>query len=158
MADWGFPCEENDFLSPHVDLLRRSLKRLTGRDLAPPGLSSSEAARTVFEAPFVVLSHDTAEDPVFNYANLRALELFEATWDQLTTLPSRRSAEAPQRAERERLLQEVTANGYIADYAGVRISLGGCRFRIAQALVWNLIDDDGCRRGQAAMISQWEYL
>src|SRR5690606_6739944 len=125
MSAWGPPSPENDYLAPHADLLRRSLRELTGRDLVEAELGSTAGARALFGAPFVVVSHDTAPDPVFNYANRCALTLFDATWEQFTALPSRLSAETPERCERERLLAEVTRNGFIDDYAGVRISLAG---------------------------------
>ena len=47
-------------------------------------------------------------------------------------------------------LDRVNAQGFIDDYAGIRISAKGRRFRIGNAIVWNLIDADGVRRGQAA--------
>jgi hypothetical protein len=71
-------------------------------------------------------------------------------------MPSRLTAEAPNRADRERLLAEVTARGFIDDYAGVRITSTGQRFLIQQATVWNLIDAAGQRRGQAATFQQWQ--
>ena len=58
--------------------------------------------------------------------------------------------EAPLRDERQRLLERVTQRGFIDDYAGVRISATGLRFRIEKAVVWNLIDAQGRRHGQAA--------
>lgn len=64
----------------HVTLLRQSLKHWTGRDLVPPDLDDSRAA-AVFDAPFAVVSHGTEADPVFNYANRTALQLFEMDWD-----------------------------------------------------------------------------
>ena len=64
----------------------------------------------------------------------------------------------PDRDERARLLAAVTANGFIDDYAGIRISKTGRRFRIAQATVWNLLDESGTFSGQAAMFSRWEFL
>ena len=65
-------------------------------------------------------------------------------------MPSRLTAEAPDRIERARLLAEVAARGSIDDYSGVRISRTGQRFRIEQATVWNLTDETGQRCGQAA--------
>lgn len=102
------------------------------------------------DAPFAVLAHDTAADPHFVYANRAAQACFEYSWDEFITLPSRLSAEAPDRAERQRLLDEVTRNGFISDYRGLRISKSGRRFWIEQAVVWQLIGTDGILRGQAA--------
>jgi len=158
MPEFPEPDESNGFLSDHVRLLRSSLHKLTGVNLVDPAIGDIAAAQAVFEAPFVVMSHDTAADPVFNYANKAALSLFEMKWDQFTSLPSRYSAEAPNREERARLLAEVTAHGCIRNYAGIRVSSSGRRFRIDQAMVWNLIDEDNNPRGQAATFSHWKYL
>lgn len=150
------PSESNGHLQEHARLLRSSLRSLTGMDLTDPTLDDAAAAHALFHAPFAVVSHDTAEDPVFNYANLTALGLFEMTWAEFTALPSRFSAEAPNREERARLLAEVTMSGCIRNYAGVRISRTGRRFRISEATVWNLTDPSGARAGQAAMFAHWE--
>jgi hypothetical protein len=157
-ADRPEPSESNAFLAAHVRLLRESLRRLTGLELCDPSLDDGGAARAVWFAPFVVVSHGTADDPIFNYGNRAALGLFEMGWDAFTSLPSRRSAEAPNRAERARLLAEVTRSGFIRNYSGVRIAKSGRRFRIENATVWNLADDGGTPRGQAAMFAEWSAL
>jgi predicted DNA-binding protein (UPF0251 family) len=56
------------------------------------------------------------------------------------------------------LLEAVTERGFIDDYSGVRISKTGRRFRIAQATVWNLLNQEGKPCGQAAMFDHWEFL
>ena len=116
------------------------------------------AADALFHAPFVVLSHDAAPDPILTYGNRTALDLFELSWEELTRMPSRLTAEAPDRAERARLLAQVAAQGFIDDYAGVRISRSGRRFRIERATVWNLTDDQGRLCGQAATFQTWRRL
>lgn len=153
-----YPAESNDFLAVHIQSLRTSYCRLTGRDLIDPGLTDRTAALALFEAPFVLLSHDARVDPVLTYGNRTALTLFELDWGQFTAMPSRFTAEAPNRAERERLLREVATRGYIDDYSGVRISASGRRFLIERACVWNLIDAGGGYRGQAATFADWRYL
>jgi hypothetical protein len=40
----------------------------------------------------------------------------------------------------------------------VRVSASGRRFRISGATVWNLVDEQGWRRGQAAAFAEWQYL
>ncbi len=142
----------------HTACLARSLKHWTGRDLLPGVTDGVEQSRAVFAAPFVLVSHGTEADPVLNYGNATALALWEMTWAELTLTPSRLTAEAPNRAERARLLDAVTQRGFIDDYSGIRISKSGRRFRIARATVWNLISETGARCGQAAMFDQWDYL
>lgn len=152
------PCAGNAYLADHVDLLRSSLRHWAGRDLIADQLSPAEAARQIYHAPVVVLSHSPDSDPILTYGNLAALDLFELSWAELVRMPSRLTAEAPDRDERARLLAQVGAKGFIDDYSGVRISRDGQRFRIERATVWNLVDAAGGYRGQAATFAEWRYV
>ncbi|MBY3271950.1 MEKHLA domain-containing protein [Rhizobium laguerreae] len=134
-------------------LMAGSFERSVGRRLAP----ESQGAEWLYDrSPAVVLAHNTDADPRFIYANRAAQACFEYSWDEFVTLPSCLSAEAPDRAERERLLNAVAANGFIADYRGLRIAKSGRRFYIEKAIVWDLVDRSGCRRGQAATFDSWQ--
>lgn len=146
------------WLARHVRLLRASHHHWTGLDLIPATLDDQQAVAALDDAGFAVVSHGTQPDPIFNYGNRMALKLFEMSWDDLTTLPSRLSAEPLVQSERDRLMQHVTRQGYINDYSGVRISKTGQRFMIKNATVWNLLDEDGRYYGQAALIRDWQYL
>jgi len=155
------PCEPdatNDYLGEQAALLIGSYRRLTGHDLLAATASFKDMARALYRAPFVVLSHDTNEDPLFTYANLAAQKLFAMPWEQIVGMPSRYSAEAPARDERQRLLDRVAEYGYIDDYQGVRVAQTGDRFLIRKATVWNLIDATGNKVGQAATFSAWQPL
>lgn len=152
------PDAGNGYRSKHAALLLASYRRLLGRDLLPPGASLPDTARELYCAPFVVLSHNSAADPLFTYANRAAQQLFAMPWPRIVGLPSRYSAEAPARDERKRLLERVGREGYIDDYQGVRIAATGARFLIRKATVWNLIDITGTVVGQAATFSEWTPL
>ncbi|MFQ5582558.1 MAG: MEKHLA domain-containing protein [Mariprofundaceae bacterium] len=149
------PCHRHP---EHIAILRSSLKHWTGCDLVAPDLDDEQAAIAVHDAPFAIVSHGTEADPVFNYANRTALQLFEMDWDECTSTPSRLSAEPVSREERAGLLAEVSKNGFIDNYTGVRISKTGKRFLIENATVWNLLDENGAYCGQAAMFSDWKNL
>jgi len=139
----------SDFLTRHLAILCASYQRLTGRELLP---------ETLHAAPFAVVSHGTEPDPIFNYANPTALELFEMDWATFTKLPSRLSAEAMEREARANLLARVSQHGFVDDYSGVRISATGKRFMVKNATVWNLADENGAYYGQAALLKEWTYL
>ena len=141
-----------------TQIIARSLKHWTGRDLLSGDFSPSEFAEKIFHASFVLVSHGPEADPVLNFGNAAALALWEMAWAELTRTPSRLTAEAPNREARARLLATVTALGFIDDYSGIRISKSGRRFRIAQATVWNLLSETGQPCGQAAMFARWEFL
>ena len=130
-----------------IALIAASFARLVGRELVDAG---DDAVAALWNAPQAIVAHGTEADPLFFFANRAALDAFKADLDQFLGMPSRLSAEAPDRAERQALLDRVTSHGFIDDYAGVRVKTTGERFRIAKAVVWNLIDEEGIRHGQAA--------
>jgi hypothetical protein len=154
----NYPTDQNSFLVEHVLDIRNSYRQLALNDLFPDFQTDGQFARQLFHAPFALVSHDSASDPVFNYANLKALELFESSWEDFTRLPSRQSAEPIHRADRDRLLAEVSKNGYINRYEGVRVSRTGKRFLIKNAIVWNIFDKNQCYKGQAAWFNEWQYV
>ena len=139
-------------------LLLDSYRSWVGRDLMPRVGGLEEQAHTLFMAPFVVVSHGTQEDPILNYGSHLALTLWETTWEELLRTPSRLTAEPVNRAEREWMLERARAKGYVDNYRGVRISSSGRRFLIEHAVVWSVIDKEGCRQGQAATFSRWTFL
>jgi hypothetical protein len=149
---------QTDFVTAHTQILSRSLKRWTRRELLSGNFLPAKLAEKIFHAPFVLVSHGTETVPVLNYGNQTALALWEMSWEELTRTPSRLTAEVPNREERAKLLETVTRRGFIDDYSGVRISKTGKRFQIFQATVWNLISEDGKPCGQAAMFSDWKFL
>lgn len=138
-------------IAKHVRLLLRSFRRLTGRVLLDDsGVEDGPLLAMLDEAPFALVSHGIEDDPVFNYGNNTALKAFAMSWEEFIALPSRYSAELPNREVRQRLLDEVKRKGFIDHYSGVRIARDGRRFLVEDAIVWNVIDEDGVYRGQAA--------
>jgi hypothetical protein len=138
-------------------LLLESFARLVGKPLAPAEMDAAQAAQWLYEAaPFCVLAHSTAADPIFIYANQAAQTCFEYPLAEFLTLPSRLSAEAPNRAERQSLLERVAQHGFASGYRGLRISRSGRKFTIEDGTVWQLIDAQGVVHGQAAMFPRWQ--
>ncbi|WP_051382280.1 MEKHLA domain-containing protein [Bradyrhizobium sp. Tv2a-2] len=133
-------------------LITKSFDRIVGTPLVPNGKGPHWLYK---DAPFVVLAQNRQPDPRFIYANHTAQSCFGYSWEEFITLPSRLSAEEPFRAERQRLLDAVTTNGFIDDYRGLRIAKSGRRFWIEKAIVWQLVDDHGRPFGQAATFSTW---
>jgi MEKHLA domain len=137
------------------DLLATSFSRFVGRPLVEAGRG---AEWLYHDAAFVVVAHNADPDPRFIYANLAAQTCFGYSWDEFTTLPSRLSAEAPNRAERQTLLEAVTRDGYISGYRGLRVTKAGLRFLIEDGIVWQLVGNDGITYGQAATFRKWRDL
>ena len=145
-----------DFIRQHTYLLSRSYQHWTGCLMIEH--DAMDIAAILFAAPIAVVSHGNQSDPIFNYANLAAMNLFGMGWNDFTALPSRYSAEPMLRDERAAFLERVARNGFVDDYSGIRIAKNGDRFIIKNATVWNLIDEEGGYAGQAALIREWSPL
>jgi len=151
------------FLNPnkitkHAEILIEYYFRYFDEVLIPSENNPIKMLEALWYADFVVVSHGTEPDPIFNFGNQLALNLFEMHYEDFIQLPSRQSAEPMNQQERSRLLEEVTQQGCIRNYTGVRISATGQRFFIKNAKVWNLFDKQGEFYGQAAMFRSWKYL
>jgi PAS domain S-box-containing protein len=135
------------------ELLTSSYQRLLGRSLTGIDPTPGEGPSWLYEtAPFGLLAHDTQADPIFVYGNRAVQTRFGYSWAELTALPSRLSAEAPERQEREDFLQRVSRDGFVENYRGMRVTKSGERFWIEGVTVWQLIDENGNRHGQAALL------
>ncbi|MGO8753867.1 MAG: MEKHLA domain-containing protein [Gallionellaceae bacterium] len=146
--------DRHDFLLQHVALLRASYLHWTGLHLIDKNLDASAAVEALDSAPFALVSHGTGDDPIFNYGNHRALELFEMDSDSFTRLPSRLSAATANQGKRGKALDEVSRCGFIEGYSGIRIAKSGRHFRIRDTTIWNLVSPDGRFHGQAALIAE----
>lgn len=158
MNKTGIPSSENAYLKDYIYQMTNSLKELTNIELVDSTLSLEEQAKQVFNADYVFLAHNGSSDPIFNYANQTALNLFEMSWEEITKLPSKYSAESDERGQRDKFINEVTEKGYSKDYSGIRISKTGKRFKIKNVILWNVYDAENNRIGQAAMFDEYEYL
>lgn len=143
----------------HTELLLTSFERVVGQPLLPDLAQTAEGrSQQLFEVPFVVVSHGVEADPIFNYGNQRALNLWETHWEAMIQMPSRLTAEPMNREERSHILSETARQGYVTGYSGVRISTTGRRFRILDVTIWDVMDADGVKQGQAATYNQIERL
>lgn len=142
----------------HTQRLLTSFQRLLGYPLLDRQGTPEELAHALFEAPFVVVSHGTEADPIFNYGNRQALKLWEFDWPTFTQLPSRLSAEPIVQEARDRVLAETQQKGYACHYRGIRISRTGVRFWIEDVILWNLHDEVGQPCGQAATFPYWRSI
>jgi MEKHLA domain len=142
----------------HSKRLYRSFEHWLGKPLTETKGTDEAIGRSLFEAPFILVSHGTESNPILNYGNQAALNLWQMDWAQFTSTPSRLTAEPVAQEERERLLLQAETYGYIDNYNGIRISSTGKRFYIKAAIVWNVLDEEGQKCGQAATFSQWEFI
>lgn len=175
---------QNPSAIAHVQLLQDSFRHWFGQELLSLGLNRAgcadsvqshsvpsdsvqpdsvladpvQAAAALYYAPFALLSHGCQVDPILNYGNQTALVLWDRSWDDFTTMPSRLTAEPEVREGRSQLLAQAKQQGYLTDYEGVRISKTGQRFLIRKAMIWQVFDAAGQIQGQAAAFQDWQRL
>lgn len=53
---------------------------------------------------------------------------------------------------------EAKSHGYIRNYRGIRISSTGQRFWIEDVILWDVLDENYQRCGQAATFSDWKLV
>ena len=148
------PNLKTPFYHQHAELLCDSYQRLFKKPLLITSTTSANnpLIQSLYNAPFALLSHGLEDEPIFNFGNAAALKLFEYSWDEFIQLPSRLSAKTVDQSERQRLLDTVSQQGYIDNYTGIRIAASGREFLIENAVVWNVVDNNGHYSGQAAAI------
>ena len=136
-----------------VRVLDEAYRHWTGQGLpAPEHLTPPQRLAWLHaEAPYSLLAHDGAADPLFTYVNACALSCFKYACEDFIGMPSRFSASELDRAARQVLLEQVTANGIADGYSGWRVDAQGEPFMIHAGVVWTLLDEAGQPCGQAAL-------
>ena len=142
----------------HSQYLLNSYAQLLGRELIDRAGTLETQAQRLFEAPFIIVSHDTQKEPILNYGNAKALSIWQLSLPKFLQTPSRQTAESVHQNERAKLLKQTLQQGFIDNYRGIRITSTGRRFLIKQATVWNLTDTTNRLIGQAATFATWDYL
>ena len=130
-----------------IALVAASHARLFGHPLVA---RSDDPLLALWHAPLAILAHGPGKDPCFFFANRAALAAFETDAESIRQMPSRLSAGPQDRTARAAMLARVSREGFIDDYAGIRVSTRGRHFRISGARLWNLLDEQGRCHGQAA--------
>ncbi|MBW4635925.1 MAG: MEKHLA domain-containing protein [Iphinoe sp. HA4291-MV1] len=141
----------------HSQRLIQSFHSWTGRSLLDVSGSPEEIAKALFDAPFVLVSHDVQPDPILNYGNRRALQLWELSWEEFTQMPSRKTAQEVVQEERDRLLAQIVRKGF-SHFSGIRITSTGKRFDIQDGILWNIIGEKNQLFGQAAIYSKCKFV
>jgi len=151
-----FPWQQ-EAIARHSQRLLHSYQHWTGTSLLNVSGTPEEIAQALFEAPFVLASHGMEADPILNYGNRMALELWELSWEEFTRIPSCKAAEQAVQDERNGQLAQTTTKGF-HKFPAIRITSTGKRFQIEQVTMWNILDDQNQQCGQAALFCEWKFI
>ena len=151
-----FPWQQEAIIR-HSQRLMHSYKHWTGKSLLDVSGTPEEIAQALFEAPFVLASHGMEPDPILNYGNRMALQLWELSWEEFTRIPSCKAADEAVQDERNGQLAQTTTKGF-HNFPAIRITSTGKRFQIEQVTMWNILDDQNQQCGQAALFYKWKFI
>ena len=128
-------------ITKHLMLIDQSLHSLTKKGLYERmGIprTNTDILDIHRDKRYVVISHGTELDPIYNYGNAACLEAFLRSWDELCQIPSadsvvRRSVDENLRIE---LMSKVTRDGYVEGATGIRRTGDAGRYlRLVDAVV-----------------------
>ena len=142
----------------HSILLNNSFFYWTKKYLINPVPPAQDLARLFYTAPFVLVSHGIEADPVFNYANKTAQDLWKFTWEEFIKTPSRLSADPTALVNRSELFEKADQQGFAGNYSGIRITKNKRKFLMKDAILWKVIDENGHNYGHAAVFWDWELI
>ena len=74
------------------------------------------------------------------------------TLDQVIGQPTTMTAPESEQKERNELLNQVNSHGFIESYKGIRVASDGALFQIEDATIWNIVDKESIKIGQAVII------
>lgn len=83
-----FPIWQKASVVQHSHLIAYSYNFWMSKDLFPGITDNMLLSEALYHAPFIVVSHGTEKDPVFNYANLSAQKLWKIDWEDFIKMPS----------------------------------------------------------------------
>ena len=144
----GFIIDAKTSITNQLELINSSFEKYLKKTL--PLKDSGDLVESFNECSFPIASHDS--NGFFNYLNKAALSLFKVSLDQVIGKPSTMTAPESEQKERDGLLNQVNSHGFIENYKGVRVASDGKLFKIKDATIWNIVDKESIKIGQAVII------
>ena len=141
-----------------TQLLLDSYRHWMKQELIDRGVTFSEQSHQLFESSFVVVSHGMQNDPILNYGNRTALALWEMSWEELTSTRHASPPNLPIRKNVPRCFNGQHNMDSLMIIEESAFQRPGKRFLVERAIVWNVVDDQGQKQGQAATFSKWSFL
>ena len=139
---------EVEKISKFLEFAQQSFNKHTNKLL--PLDKNRDLISSFDECLLPIASHDT--NGFFNYLNKSALSLFKVTKDQVIGRSTTMTAPKSEQKQRNELLNQVNSHGFIDNYKGIRVTSDGELFQIEDATIWNVVDKNSHKMGQAVII------
>ena len=139
---------EVEKINKFLEFAEQSFNKYTDKLL--PLEKNKDLISSFDECVLPIASHDT--NGFFNYLNKAALSLFKVTKDQVIGRSTTMTAPKSEQKQRNELLNQVNSHGFIDNYKGIRVTSDGELFQIEDATIWNVVDKNSHKMGQAVII------
>ena len=139
---------EVEKINKFLEFAEQSFNKYTDKLL--PLEKNKDLLSSFDECRLPIASHDT--NGFFNYLNKAALSLFKVTKDQVIGRSTTMTAPKSEQKQRNELLNQVNSHGFIDNYKGIRVTSDGELFQIEDATIWNVVDKNSHKMGQAVII------
>jgi PAS domain S-box-containing protein len=139
---------EVEKINKFLEFAKQSFNKHTNKLL--PLEKNKDLISSFDECLLPIASHDT--NGFFNYLNKAALSLFKVTKDQVIGRSTTMTAPKSEQKQRNELLNQVNSHGFIDNYKGIRVTSDGELFQIEDATIWNVVDKNSHKMGQAVII------
>ena len=139
---------EVEKINKFLEFAEQSFNKYTDKLL--PLEKNKDLLSSFDECVLPIASHDT--NGFFNYLNKAALSLFKVTKDQVIGRSTTMTAPKSEQKQRNELLNQVNSYGFIDNYKGIRVTSDGELFQIEDATIWNVVDKNSHKMGQAVII------
>ena len=139
---------EVEKINKFLEFAEQSFNKYTDKLL--PLEKNKDLLSSFDECVLPIASHDT--NGFFNYLNKAALSLFKVTKDQVIGRSTTMTAPKSEQKQRNELLNQVNSHGFIDNYKGIRVTSDGELFQIEDATIWNVVDKNSHKMGQAVII------
>ena len=139
---------EVEKINKFLEFAEQSFNKYTDKLL--PLEKNKDLLSSFDECVLPIASHDT--NGFFNYLNKSALSLFKVTNDQVIGRSTTMTAPKSEQKQRNELLNQVNSHGFIDNYKGIRVTSDGELFQIEDATIWNVVDKNSHKMGQAVII------
>ena len=144
----GSLISEVEKINKFLEFAEQSFNKYTDKLL--PLEKNKDLLSSFDECVLPIASHDT--NGFFNYLNKAALSLFKVTKDQVIGRSTTMTAPKSEQKQRNELLNQVNSHGFIDNYKGIRVTSDGELFQIEDATIWNVVDKNSHKMGQAVII------
>lgn len=138
-------------LTEQMVLINKSYKE-SFNDTLVPFLDAHDLVLKLHHAPYPLFAYDGNDSPKYTYMNLAAQRLFKVTQEEVEHLSVTETTAETLRKNLLNFILEVKSKKRYVSYSGLRITTTGEQFRLENAYLWAIYNNQKQYIGQGCMV------